>query len=100
MRLAGLSQALRLGRSTRPGDSDKDSRAKPRSAADWNLRSDSFSRHRRTIRPSAAGTDAGNSAGSSFKIALITSTDELPVNARLPQSISYSTTPKLNRSER
>ena len=85
---AHFGQARRFGAATRGKEGDDGCRANARSAADWNLRAGSFSRQRRTIRPSAGGTEAGSSGGSSFKMAFITSTDESPAKARLPQSIS------------
>src|ERR1035438_6194342 len=98
--VAHFNQARRFGAAALGKDGDDGRRANARSAADWNRRSGSFSRHRRTIPPSSGGTEAGNSAGSSFNIACIPSTEEEPEKARLPESISCSTTPKLNRSER
>jgi hypothetical protein len=69
--LAHFDHARRFGAAASGKDGDDAWSAKPRSAADWNLRSRSFSRHRRTIRPSAGGTEAGNSGGSSFRMAFI-----------------------------
>src|ERR1035438_10221903 len=63
---AHFSQARVLGAAARCKDGDDGCSANARSAADWNLRFGSFSRHRRAIRASAEGTDAGNSAGSSL----------------------------------
>lgn len=64
---------------------------KARSRADWKRSSGFFSRQCRTIR-SIAGLMwralSVRSGGSSFRIALMVSTAESPLNARRPESIS------------
>src|SRR5437868_4857439 len=68
------------------------SRLKARSRADWKRSSRSFSRHRRVSRSSAGGmfgSESARSGGSSFRIALSVSIDELRLKARVPVSISY-----------
>ena len=77
--------------------------ANDKSRADWKRCSGLFSRHRRTIRSSAgetrcAGSDS--SGGSSFKTAVIVSTAVSRRNARVPESISYSTAPNAKMSAR
>ena len=53
-----------------------------------------------TIRLMPVGIESDSSEGSSFRMALITSMDDSPLNARPAESISYITTPKLKMSER
>src|SRR5687768_4959637 len=70
---------------------DSVSRLKARSRADWNRCSRSFSRQRRTRRSTGGGSEGSSSrrsGGSSFRIALSVSIDELRLNARVPVSIS------------
>lgn len=77
--------------------------SKARSWADWKRSAGFFSRQCRTMRSSAGETLAlisTKSGGSSLRMALRMSADESPLKARRPETISYSTAPKLNRSER
>src|SRR5262247_3649559 len=87
--------------SREPDGVDNASSAKPRSLAVWNLRSGFFSKQRRMIFSNAREVFAFVSprfGGSSFRIAFITSIDDSPPNARLPDNISYRITPKLKMS--
>jgi hypothetical protein len=65
------------------------SRAKATSRTDWKRSSGRFSRQRFTTRSNTEGT-AGftSSGGSSLRIAVITSGEVCPENARRPESIS------------
>jgi len=65
--------------------------ANARSLADWNRRSGFFSRQRRMMRSSPGDTcppEADNSDTSSFRMAFMVSTEDSPLNARLPETIS------------
>ncbi len=66
------------------------------SAMLWNLCAGCLAMHRVTM--AAIGDSSGR--GSSRTTAFRMSSTELPLNGRLPDSISYSTAPKLNTSER
>src|ERR1035437_7435776 len=77
--------------------------ANVKSRADWKRSAGFFSRQWRTMRsrPGEIFTVVGSiSAGSDLRIAFMVSTDESPPNAGLPESISYSTAPKLKMSAR
>src|SRR5205807_8779486 len=70
---------------------DNVSRLKARSRADWNRRSRSFSRQRRTRRSSGAGMFGNvsvSSGGSSLRMARSVSIDVSRLKARAPDSIS------------
>jgi hypothetical protein len=84
-------------------ESDGAPSANARSEADWKRCLGFFSRQRCTIRCNPGelfGVICETEGGSSFKIAARVYADVGFWNARLPESISYRTAPKLNKSER
>ncbi len=61
--------------------------------------SGSFSRHRRRVRSNAGGATSATEGARLSRIAPITLAGDDPSNARLPVSISYSTSPNEKMSE-
>jgi hypothetical protein len=76
------------------------SRAGAAPLADWKRRPGSFSRHRSTTWATCAGSSGGSGVGSLWRMAYPLSTNEPPGKARVPERSSWSTTPRLNRSDR